>query len=93
MDKGKVFSGGKIFDAEDLNDFWRDYQEEPIQAIRIIHPFVVETSKGEIKGDTNDYVIKDVDGELSLCKKEVFHKKYKRKYPTRGAGIANLLKE
>ena len=38
----------------------------------------IDTFEGTMKAETGDYIIKGVNGNLSICKPDIFHKTYEK---------------
>lgn len=51
----------------------------PIKAVQVIEVFWVASLEGDHQGNPGDYLIEGVEGELYICKKEIFEKTYMRK--------------
>lgn len=68
----------KIFSTYEIVNGMKNCRKKPfvIQAIQMTEPFKVETLEGWVKGNTGDYLMKGVDGELYPCKREIFEKSY-----------------
>lgn len=49
----------------------------PIQAVQIFEPFEVVTLEGTMRGNTGDWLIKGIEGELYPCMRSIFEKSYK----------------
>jgi len=58
---------------------FKDCVKRPIivGAVQITESFLVDyPNRGYIKGNPGDYLMKDIDGELILCDKEIFEETY-----------------
>jgi len=90
-----VLSGGNTFTKEDLKGSWREYRKKPVtvKAVQVVHPFTVRTLEGEMKGETNDFLIQGIDGELYPCKEDIFRRTYDIKHPQTQSDLqVNFLK-
>ena len=48
----------------------------PIRCIQINEPFVVETMEGTMRGNSGDWLMVGVNGEMYPCDKDIFEKTY-----------------
>ena len=57
---------------------WIEVRKKPIivNALRMLVDFEVDTLEGTHRGKAGDYLLKGVEGELYLVKKEIFEKIY-----------------
>jgi len=46
------------------------------EATQIDEPFVVESREGPVEGEPGDYLMKGADGEVYVCKQEIFEETY-----------------
>ena len=48
----------------------------PVQAIQIFEPFEVVTPEGTMTGNSGDWLMKGIEGELYPCMNSIFMKSY-----------------
>lgn len=49
----------------------------PVQAIQIFEPFEVVTLEGTMIGNSGDWLMKGIEGELYPCIRSIFEKSYR----------------
>jgi len=56
------------------------YVKKPVQvrAVKLFKPFRVKTLEGELQGQSGDYLIEGIEGELYPCKPGIFDQTYTR---------------
>ena len=64
--------------AVDQDGRWRQFHKRPviINAVQMSTPFEVETLEGVMKGDSGDWLIEGIAGELYPCKDNIFRMMY-----------------
>ncbi|HUX84805.1 MAG TPA: hypothetical protein VMV20_06200 [Chitinophagaceae bacterium] len=58
----------------------------PVRAIRMEEPFLVETLEGVFEGNSGDYLMVGVRGEMYPCQREIFEETYEILGPGNSAG-------
>jgi hypothetical protein len=54
----------------------------PVRAVRMTHPFRIQTLEGLMTGGAGDYLIVGVQGERYPCRREIFEATYEPTPPT-----------
>ncbi len=79
--EGKPFriKGGSWVDPAEVFTFEK-FRKRPvvIDAVKVDHPFQVETLEGTHYGTAGDYLIRGIHGEYYPCKPEIFEKTYEK---------------
>lgn len=62
----------------DRDEHWRQFRKKPVvvSAVRMDVPFEVETLEGVMRGDSGDWLIEGIAGELYPCKDSIFQMMY-----------------
>jgi len=62
----------------DQDGRWRQFRKRPaiINAMQMNVPFEVETLEGMMRGDSGDWLVEDIAGDLYPCKDSIFQTMY-----------------
>jgi len=66
----------KNFEVPDLDFSEAIKKPIPVKCIQIHEPFLVETIEGEMQGQSGDWLMVGIHGEMYPCAKDIFEKTY-----------------
>ena len=74
----KILINGYWMNLPVYAEQWGEYVKRPIRikAVKMSHPFIIDTLEGTMNGDAGDYLIIGIKGEMYPCKPDIFEASY-----------------